>query len=83
MPSPDVFGMVMMLHKRACPAPGSHNDDGIKQTASLLGPGIKGKVLIDATNPLSAFPSLEVRWEGKSGGPLVRANKQHHDAALH
>lgn len=63
--------MVMLPHSWAYLAPGSHSDDGIKQTASLLGPGIEGKVLIDATNPLSAFPSLEVRWEGKSGEPLV------------
>ncbi|EFJ39324.1 hypothetical protein VOLCADRAFT_108682, partial [Volvox carteri f. nagariensis] len=47
--------------------PGAHSDAGIKAIASDLGADIKGKVLIDATNPLSPYPGLEVRWTGKSG----------------
>lgn len=34
-------------------------------------PMSQGKVLIDATNPLSPFPALEVRWGGKSGETLT------------
>jgi hypothetical protein len=32
-----------------------------------------GKVFIDATNPLSAWPKLEVPWDGRSGGELLQA----------
>jgi predicted dinucleotide-binding enzyme len=32
------------------------------------------QVVIDATNPLSEFPHLEVMWEGStSGGELIQA----------
>lgn len=45
---------------------GQHSDEGIKGVVDSLG-DVKGKVLLDATNPLSDFPSgLQVRWEGKS-----------------
>ncbi|EFJ41953.1 hypothetical protein VOLCADRAFT_107469 [Volvox carteri f. nagariensis] len=50
---------------------GAHSDAGIKAIASDLGADIKGKVLIDATNPLSPYPGLEVRWTGKSAGELL------------
>lgn len=33
--------------------------------ATLLGDGIKGKVVIDTTNPLS-FPGFEVFWDGNT-----------------
>lgn len=46
---------------------GAHTDDQIREVAASLGPEISGKVLIDATNPLSKYPALEVRWDGKSG----------------
>ncbi|GLI68955.1 hypothetical protein VaNZ11_013482 [Volvox africanus] len=51
--------------------PGSYDDAGIKGIASDLGPNIKGKVLIDATNPVTPYPSLEVRWTGKSAGEVL------------
>ncbi|PNH05802.1 Metalloreductase STEAP3 [Tetrabaena socialis] len=54
--------------------PGSNDDAGIKSTAASLGPGIAGKVLIDATNPLTSWPGLEVRWTaGTSGGEVLAA----------
>jgi hypothetical protein len=37
-----------------------------------------GKAVIDATNPLSAWPKLEVLWDGGSAGELlqVRAGRE-------
>lgn len=49
----------------------AHTDDQIREVAASLGPEISGKVLIDATNPLSKYPALEVRWDGKSGGEVL------------
>jgi len=49
--------------------PGANDDAGIKAIAAGL-PSVAGKVVIDATNPLSAFPALEVRWTGTSGGEV-------------
>jgi 8-hydroxy-5-deazaflavin:NADPH oxidoreductase len=41
--------------------------------ASQLGGGAEGKIVIDATNPLS-FPELEIFWDGqKSAGELFQA----------
>ncbi|GLC35776.1 hypothetical protein PLESTB_000493000 [Pleodorina starrii] len=51
--------------------PGSNDDAGIQAIASSLGADVKGKVLIDATNPLTPYPGLEVRWTGKSGGEVL------------
>ncbi|GIL99382.1 hypothetical protein Vretimale_4555, partial [Volvox reticuliferus] len=51
--------------------PGAHDDAGIREIASNLGPDIKGKVLVDATNPVTPYPSLEVRWTGKSAGEVL------------
>jgi hypothetical protein len=43
--------------------------------ASIAGPGylhhagdVKSKVLIDATNPLTPYPGLEVFWNGNTSG---------------
>jgi predicted dinucleotide-binding enzyme len=40
----------------------------VQQLTSWLGPDVAGKVVIDATNPLSPYPGLEVLWNGTSGG---------------
>ena len=50
--------------------PGSHDDAGIQALAESLG-DCSGKVVIDCTNPLSNFPALSVRWNGKSGGEVL------------
>ena len=40
----------------------------------MLGPGIKGKIVVDATNPLAGYPALAVRWgEPLSGGEVLAA----------
>lgn len=39
--------------------------------AAALGPGVAGKVVVDATNPLTGFPGLEVLWDGTSGVQAV------------
>ncbi len=46
---------------------GARTLEGVKEAAALLGPGIVGKVLVDATNPLSPWPELDVLWDGTSG----------------
>lgn len=51
-------------------AVGGHEDATIQAVAASLGPDIKGKVVVDAMNPLTAWPALEVRWNGKSGGEV-------------
>jgi hypothetical protein len=38
-----------------------------EQLAESLGPAVAGKVIIDATNPLTPYPNLEVLWDGTSG----------------
>lgn len=48
---------------RAWPPAGSHNDEGVQAIAASLGTGAEGKAVLDATNPLSAFPGLHVRWQ--------------------
>lgn len=52
--------------------PGGHSDEAIKELAASLG-DMTGKVVIDATNPLSEFPDgLQVRWkQGTSGGEVL------------
>jgi hypothetical protein len=53
--------------------PSVHNDDGIKELAKSLG-DVAGKVIIDATNPLSEFQDgLQIRWkQGTSGGEKLQ-----------
>eukprot|EP00602_Paraphysomonas_sp_CaronLab_P009657 CAMPEP_0185023132 /NCGR_PEP_ID=MMETSP1103-20130426/5826_1 /TAXON_ID=36769 /ORGANISM="Paraphysomonas bandaiensis, Strain Caron Lab Isolate" /LENGTH=472 /DNA_ID=CAMNT_0027555569 /DNA_START=99 /DNA_END=1517 /DNA_ORIENTATION=+ len=42
--------------------------------AVSLGAGVKGKIVLDATNPLSEYPKLEVIWDGNtSGGEMMQA----------
>jgi predicted dinucleotide-binding enzyme len=41
--------------------------------AGRLGDAVKGKVIIDATNPLTAPPALEVMWDKRSGEEGFRA----------
>lgn len=53
--------------------PGWWDADGVAAVVESLGPGISGKVVVDATNPLSGFPGLEVLWNGTSGGELLAA----------
>ncbi|PNW73429.1 hypothetical protein CHLRE_14g631600v5 [Chlamydomonas reinhardtii] len=54
--------------------PGAHDDAGIKSIAKSLGPEVKGKVLLDACNPLGAWPGLESRWTaGTSFGEVLAA----------
>lgn len=53
--------------------PGWRDAAGVAALADSLGPDVAGKVLVDATNPLSAFPDLEVLWNGTSGGELLAA----------
>lgn len=51
--------------------PGAPDDDGIRATATQLG-DCAGKVVLDATNPLTPFPALAVRWgQTKSGGEIL------------
>lgn len=54
--------------------PGSHDDAGIFKLAESLGPAANGKVVIDATNPVTEYPGLEVRWDqGTSAGEVLSA----------
>ncbi|CAM9944460.1 unnamed protein product [Discosporangium mesarthrocarpum] len=55
-------------------APGSNDDEGIIALGKSLGDGVAGKLIIDATNPLSPFPAgLEVRWtQTKSGAEILQ-----------
>ena len=49
--------------------PGAHTDEGIHEIAKSLGNNLDGKLIIDATNPLSSFPDgLQVRWGNVGGG---------------
>lgn len=48
--------------------PGSHENSGIQRIAESLGPGAENKPIIDATNPLSSYPNLEIRWTGAESG---------------
>jgi predicted dinucleotide-binding enzyme len=53
--------------------PGMRADSEYTALASQLGDGAEGKLIIDATNPLS-FPQLEIFWDGnKSSGELLQA----------
>jgi 8-hydroxy-5-deazaflavin:NADPH oxidoreductase len=48
--------------------PSVHDDTGLKELAISLG-DVAGKYIVDATNPLTAWPGLEIRWEqGTSAG---------------
>lgn len=52
--------------------PSFHEDSQIQELAKSLLPGANGKVVIDVTNPCSAWPNLEVRWgKEKSGGEVL------------
>jgi len=39
----------------------------VAKFAQTLGPKISGKIVIDATNPMTPFPELDVLWNGTSG----------------
>lgn len=52
--------------------PGSHGDEGIQALAASL-PDCTGKVIIDCTNRLSAFPALAMRWGFDTSGAEVLA----------
>jgi predicted dinucleotide-binding enzyme len=53
--------------------PSVHSDEGIQALAVSLG-DVSGKVIIDATNPLTEFSNgLQVRWaQGTSGGEVLQ-----------
>jgi 8-hydroxy-5-deazaflavin:NADPH oxidoreductase len=53
--------------------PGGHTDEEIQKIADSLG-NVDGKIIIDATNPLTSFPDgLQVRWaQGTSGGEVLQ-----------
>ena len=54
--------------------PGMSTQEQYNVCAATLGAGVEGKVVIDATNPLSAFPALSVHWDGNtSGGEMCAA----------
>lgn len=50
----------------ACVHAGWRDADGVAALAASLGPGVAGKVVVDATNPLTPFPDLEVLWNSTS-----------------
>jgi 8-hydroxy-5-deazaflavin:NADPH oxidoreductase len=56
--------------------PGGHTDQEIASIAQSLGNNMQGKIIIDATNPLSPYPDgLQVRWkqpDGTSGGEVLQ-----------
>ena len=47
--------------------PGMREKSEYEELAGRLGDAVKGKVIIDATNPLTPYPGLEVLWNGNSG----------------
>ena len=53
--------------------PSAHSDEAIEEIAKSMG-DVTGKCIIDATNPVTAFPEgLEVRWtQGTSGGEVLQ-----------
>ena len=56
--------------------PGSYEEPEMQRIADSLGPGVEGKIIIDATNPLSPYPALETRiWKhnGISAGEAFAA----------
>eukprot|EP00605_Chrysophyceae_sp_TOSAG23-4_P000226 GSChrysophyteH1.ASY1.ANO1.263.1 assembled CDS len=54
--------------------PGMRTQEQYNACAASLGAGAEGKVVIDATNPLTAFPELAVLWDGNtSGGEMCAA----------
>ena len=53
--------------------PGMRSQEQYTSLATLLGDGINRKVVLDATNPVSSYPALEVIWDGStSGGELLQ-----------
>jgi hypothetical protein len=48
-------------------ASGMRDRAAVQQLAGALGPAVAGKAVVDATNPLSPYPGLEVLWDGTSG----------------
>lgn len=54
--------------------PSFFDDAGIKACAESLGPGVDGKAVLDATNPLTGWPGLEIRWGIKTSGGEVLAD---------
>eukprot|EP00775_Hariotina_reticulata_P004733 gene4733-4983_t len=57
----------------AVPGVAVRDADGVAKFAESLGPKISGKIVIDATNPMTPFPDVEVLWNGTSGGELMQA----------
>eukprot|EP00878_Enallax_costatus_P013208 GHUV01013806.1.p1 GENE.GHUV01013806.1~~GHUV01013806.1.p1 ORF type:complete len:170 (+),score=44.95 GHUV01013806.1:1605-2114(+) len=53
--------------------PGMRDATAVQGFLDSLGSDICGKIFVDATNPLTAFPGLEVLWNGTSGGELLHA----------
>ncbi|CAN0334632.1 unnamed protein product, partial [Phaeothamnion confervicola] len=54
--------------------PGANDDAGIQKLAQMFDEGAAGKVLIDATNPLTPYPGLAVRWgKDTSGAEVLQA----------
>ena len=53
--------------------PSAHSDDSIRALAASLG-DCRGKMVIDATNPLTEFADgLQIRWkQGTSGGEVLQ-----------
>lgn len=52
--------------------PGTIDEAAVSALAKSLGEGVKGKVLIDATNPLTGWPALAIPWGEKSGGEVLQ-----------
>ncbi|KAL6757504.1 hypothetical protein V8C86DRAFT_2624335 [Haematococcus lacustris] len=59
--------------------PGAHDPAGLGQTVAGLGPGVAGKVVLDAMNPLSAYPGLEVF---KAFNTIATKQMEHPDGSL-
>lgn len=55
------------LHCCCLLQPGWRDEQAAATLAASLGPAVAGKVVVDATNPLTGFPGLEVLWNGTSG----------------
>lgn len=56
--------------------PSGYDEATLKATAASFGPGIKGKVVLDAYNPLSEYPGLKTRIltdGGISAGEMLAA----------
>ncbi|KAG5182405.1 glycosyl hydrolases family 18-domain-containing protein [Tribonema minus] len=55
------------------PIANQNTDEAYAAIAASFGPGIKGKVLLDATDPVTDYPEMAWRWEkGTSGGEVLQ-----------